>query len=75
MNSQAYQHALRSHLLPNSEFLTRENLKFQEDNQPVHASNSSKYLFLVNNVETLKWPAKSFYAASLAHLIASHKPY
>lgn len=59
MNSQAYQSVLASHLLPNAEFLAGENWKYQQDNAPIHTSNSTKNWFQVNNVETLKWPAKS----------------
>ncbi|GBL78602.1 hypothetical protein AVEN_65193-1 [Araneus ventricosus] len=58
MNSQAYQSAFSSHLLLNAEFLAVENWKYQQDNAPIHSSNSTKYWFQVNNVETLKWPAK-----------------
>ena len=54
MNSQVYQCVLESHLLLNAEFLARENLKFQQDNAPVHTSNSTKHSFLVNNVKIFK---------------------
>ncbi|GBM02370.1 Transposable element Tc3 transposase [Araneus ventricosus] len=59
MNSQAYQSALASHLSPNAEFLAVENWKYQQDNAPIHLSNSTKNWFQVNNVGTLKWPATS----------------
>ncbi|GBM84869.1 Transposable element Tc3 transposase [Araneus ventricosus] len=55
MNSRAYQSVLASHLSPNA----GENWKCQPDNAPTHSSNSTKNWFQVNNVETLKWPAKS----------------
>ncbi|GBO38001.1 Transposable element Tc3 transposase [Araneus ventricosus] len=55
MNSQAYQSVLASHLLPNAEFLAGENWKYQQDNAPIHSSNSTKNWFQANNVETLKW--------------------
>ncbi|GBM85415.1 Transposable element Tc3 transposase [Araneus ventricosus] len=59
MNSQANQSVLPSHLLSNAEFLAGDNWKYQQDNAPIHSSNSTKNWFQVNNVETLKWPAKS----------------
>ena len=58
MNSQIYQRVLRSHLLPNAGFLAEENWKFQQNNALVHASNNTKYSFLVNIVEILKFQAK-----------------
>ncbi|GBM29315.1 Transposable element Tc3 transposase [Araneus ventricosus] len=54
MNSQTYQIALASHLLPNAEFLAGENWKYQQDNAPFHSSNNTKNWFQVNNAETLK---------------------
>ncbi|GBM29186.1 hypothetical protein AVEN_27801-1 [Araneus ventricosus] len=61
MNSQAYQSVLARHSLPNAEFLAGENWKYQQDNAPIHSSNSTKNWFQVNIVcqQTLKWPAKS----------------
>ena len=59
INSQSYQRILKSHLLPNAGFLAGENLKFQPGNAPVHMSNGTKLWFLVNSVETWKWPVKS----------------
>ncbi|GBM37290.1 Transposable element Tc3 transposase [Araneus ventricosus] len=58
MNSQACQSVLASHLLPNAEFLPGENWKYEQDNAPIHSSNTTKNWFQVNNIETLKWPAK-----------------
>ena len=43
INSQSHQHVLESHLLRNAEFLAGEKWKFQQDNAPVHASNSTKH--------------------------------
>ncbi|KFM63293.1 Transposable element Tc3 transposase, partial [Stegodyphus mimosarum] len=59
MNSQGYQNLLRNHLLPNAECLAGENWKYQQDNASIHSSNSTKNWFQVNNVETVKWPARS----------------
>ena len=59
MNSQAYQCVQGSHLLPKAKFLAGENSKFQQENALVDASNNTKHLFLVNNVEILKGPAVS----------------
>ncbi|GBN23092.1 hypothetical protein AVEN_137779-1 [Araneus ventricosus] len=36
-----------------------ENWKYQQDNAPIHSSNSTNNWLQVKNVETLKWPAKS----------------
>ena len=59
MNSKTYQQALEKHIWPNLAFLSEENLKFRQDNALVHGSNSIKHWILINNVEILKWPAKS----------------
>lgn len=59
INSQAYQSVLASHILPNAKFLAVENFKYQQDNAPIHSSNSTKNWFQDNNVETLNWPPKS----------------
>ena len=59
MNSQTYQYALRSHIFQMDKFLAGKNLKFQPDNAPTHStSNSPKFWFIVNYIETLKWPTE-----------------
>ena len=58
MNSQTYRCVLGRLLLKFNIFLAGENIKFKQIGALVLVCNRTKHWFLVNNVETLKSPAK-----------------
>ena len=59
MNSEDCQDVLATHLLPFCRQNRRGRLLFQQDNPPIHISDSTKAWFQANNIGVLEWPPKS----------------
>lgn len=58
LNSLTYHDILRENLINfGSEF--HDPWKFQQDNAPAHASKSTKIWLQDNNIESIRWPARS----------------
>jgi transposase len=59
MNSIGYQEMLETFLIPYLERRDAIDFIFQQDNAPIHASNSTRQWFTDNNIPVLDWPARS----------------
>ena len=56
MNSEKYQDMLAESLLPFGPLITNGEYVFQQDNAPIHRSDSTQRGFIANSVELLSWP-------------------
>ncbi len=61
MDDELYTSILQDDFLKTVEFygLDRENLIFQQDNNPKHTSHKASKWFKQNHINVLKWPAQS----------------
>jgi transposase len=59
MDSKKYQNILDEHLMPFIQQLGHSNVIFQQDNAPVHVSQSTKAWLESKNIDYLEWPALS----------------
>ncbi|CAN8064725.1 unnamed protein product [Agarophyton chilense] len=59
MNSEKYAEVLENYLLPFSYCMHGEEFIFQQNNAPVHKSNSMKQWFNSLNMSVMEWPARS----------------
>lgn len=70
MNSATYQAILGNELMPTMDFygLSKSDIMFQHDNDPKHASNSTKEWLEDNKIPVLPWPAQSPDMNPIEHL-------
>lgn len=59
IDSEGYQGTLQSHLLPNAGRIGGRGWIFQQDNAPMHTSNSTRQWLSDEGVRTMDWPARS----------------
>jgi hypothetical protein len=59
MDSKTYQELLRDNLLPFAANIGGQEWVFQQDNAPIHASNSTKKWFNDHQIRVLEWPSRS----------------